>query len=181
MYLGYRSLIYKVVGWIKRKRGLSQTVTTLILLVVSVLLSSVVVRYATNITMTRTKQEEVSLLYTHIWVTNNNTAQAAFYIKNVGGKDILMDKITVRGIESEWTSVYYDTSAPTGDLSYRSSYTNLTQASNDIGVVSSGSLVVYIDSPDNIVLEDLGISVTLNVLTVNGQWIQEANVEYAGV
>ncbi|RJS88477.1 hypothetical protein CW700_07730, partial [Candidatus Bathyarchaeota archaeon] len=67
-------------------------VTTLIILVVSVLLAGVVTYYATNITMTRTEQEEVSLSKQHIWV-NSTGAVAAFKLENLGGKDILIDKI----------------------------------------------------------------------------------------
>ena len=85
------------------KRGLSQVVTTLILLVVSVLLAGIVTYYATNITMTRTQQEEVRIAKQHVWVTSDGAA-AAFMVQNLGGLDILIDKITVRGVECPWSS-----------------------------------------------------------------------------
>jgi len=55
-------------GLCRNGRGLSQVVTTLILLVVAVLLTGVVTYYATNVTMTRTQQEEVRVTWQHIWV-----------------------------------------------------------------------------------------------------------------
>jgi len=94
----------------KNKRGLSQVVTTLIILVVSVLLAGVVTYYATNITMTRTQQETLVIQYAHIWVNSTGTGEAAFYLKNVGGKDVLIDKVAVRGVEAAWSTVYYNSS-----------------------------------------------------------------------
>ena len=88
------------------ERGLSQVVTTLILLVVAVLLASVVTYYATNITMTRTQEEEVHINKQHVWV-NRTGAVAAFKVHNLGGRDILIDKIAVRGVENPWSRVYY--------------------------------------------------------------------------
>ena len=168
---------------IKSKRGLSQVVTTLILLVVSVLLAGVVVYYATNVTMTRTSQEEVQIIYAHCWVNSTGFAEAAFDLKNVGGRDVLIDKITVRGVESEWTDVFFNTTEPSGDLSFVSLAAlsaSYTQGADDIPVESSGERVIYIINPDNIDLTDVGTPVSITVFTMNGQWIEEVIVEYAG-
>jgi hypothetical protein len=35
-------------------------------------------------------------------------AQAALVIINTGGRDVVIDKITVRGQESDWSNVYYN-------------------------------------------------------------------------
>ena len=88
------------------RRGLNQVITTLILLVVTVLLAAVVTYYATNIAMVRTENEELLLSKAHVWV-NSTGAVAAFKLQNLGGKDVLLDKITVRSIESSWSSVWY--------------------------------------------------------------------------
>ena len=84
-------------------RGLSQVVTTLILLVVSVLLAGIVTYYATNITMTRSEQEEVDIIKAHIWV-NGTGSTGALMVQNLGGRDILIDKVTVRGVDCSWGS-----------------------------------------------------------------------------
>lgn len=167
----------------KGKRGLSQVVTTLILLVVSVLLAGIVTYYATNITMTRTRQEEVELVYVHCWVDSNGDALAGFKIKNVGSKDILLDEIAVRGVESDWSLVYYnDTNVPDGDLSWVNMTTATfdVNATKDVPLASSGEMIVYIKDPPNIELTDIGTTVSITVYTMGGQWIEEVNVEYAG-
>ena len=177
------------------KRGLSQVVTTLIILVVSVLLAGVVTYYATNITMTRTEQEDVSISKQHIWV-NSTGSLAAFMLQNLGGKDILIDKIEIRGVEADWSTVFFEripsgssftddfsvqnptlfngssTSVPVGSYTY-------DQASEDIPVQSGGVLLFYIYSPDNISVDDIGKTVSITVYTMNGQYIVECNVESA--
>lgn len=175
------------------KRGLSQVVTTLILLVVAVLLTSVVTYYATNITMTRTRQEEVRITKQHIWV-NSTGAVAAFKVQNLGGRDILVDKIEVRSIDTPWSRVYYYR-VPSG--TYITGTLNITspakltgasvsidgriynQSSVDIPLASSGVLLIYVKSPDSIDLRDIGTACSLTVFTVNGQYIVESIVESA--
>ncbi len=174
------------------RRGLSQVVTTLILLVVAVLLAGVVTYYATNITMTRTEQEEVDISKAHVWVNSTGGAEAAFVVENLGGRDILIDKITVRGVECSWSNVYFErlTSAPSADMNvtreslitgasfslYGKTY---DQASTDIPVASSGVVLFYIKNPDNIDLDDVGTTVSITVFTKDGQYIEEVNVESA--
>ena len=182
---------------LRNKKALSNVTSTLILLVVSVLLAGVVTLYATNITMTRTQQEELKITKQHIWVYENGTAFAAFVIDNVGGKDIVIDKIQVRGVEASWSTIYYyrSSSSVTSDLvcpnSSGHSWTNFnydgTNVANftagtnnqDLTLASGGTLVVYITSPDNISSNDIGTSVGITVFTMNGQWYVECNVETA--
>jgi len=168
----------------RNQRGLSQVVTTLIILVVSVLLAGIVTYYATNITMTRTQQEEVQIIYAHCWVNSSDSAEAAFYLKNVGGRDVLIDKVTIRGVESPWSNLYFNDSERSADLSWIA-YENLTtaglaQALDDIPVESSGVRIIYVVGPDNIDLTDIGTPVSITVFTMNGQWVEEVMVEYAG-
>ena len=174
----------------KDKRGLSQVVTTLILLMVSVLLAGVVTYLATNIVMTRTQQEEVRLTKQHIWV-NSTGAVGAFMLQNLGGKDVLMDKIEVRGVTSSWSNVYYcripSGTTITADLNV-TSYDRLmglnatidgrtySQASDDIPVTSGEVLLFYIKGPDNINLDDVGTTVSVAAYTINGPYIVECNV-----
>jgi flagellin-like protein len=88
-----------------KKKGLSEVVSTLILLVVAVLLAGVVAYYATNVTMTRSQTEDIQFTASHVWV-NSSGAVAAFKLQNLGGRDILIDKFTVRGVASAWTDVF---------------------------------------------------------------------------
>ena len=93
---------------LRDKKGLSVVVTTLIILVVSVLLATVVTFYAINVTTTRVQEESLHLSKHHVWYnTTGSWAQAALVIVNTGGKDVVLDKISVRGQECPWGNVYY--------------------------------------------------------------------------
>ena len=175
----------------KNRKGLSTVVTTLIILVVSVLLATVVTYYAINITSTRVEEESLSIRKAHVWVSTAGTtadAQAALVIINTGGRDVVIDKITVRGQEINWTNVYYQISstAPTSDLTYQSetalnSNSTYTQASDDLVLPSGQSMTVYITDPGSISLQDVGTTVSIVVFTAQAQYYKECNVEaYTG-
>ena len=177
---------------IRDRKGLSEVVSTLILLVVAVLLASVATYYATNITMTRTETEELQLSKEHVWV-NNTGAIAAFKVSNLGGRDILLDKISIRGVSEKWTDVFIYR-IPLGTIISTDmtvcNYTNMTggfthetriydTVTDDIPLVSGGEILVYIMDPDNIQIDDIGTSVSLSIHTNNAQYITECNVESA--
>jgi hypothetical protein len=176
--------------------GLSQVITTLILLVVSVLLAVVVTYYATNIVMTRTEIEELRINKQHIWV-NSTGAIAGFKLQNLGGRDVLIDKISTRGVESDWNNIFLYRMASgvsfTDDLTV-CNYTAMTasfnhtingteylfeQQSSDIPLASGGIALFYIVDPDNIQQDDLGTTVSITIFTANSQYITECNVESA--
>ena len=177
----------------RSERGLSETVSVLILLVVAVLLASVTAYYATNITLTRTKGEEVRISKERVWV-NSSGAVAAFKVQNLGGRDILVDGIRVRGVELDWTEVYYyrvpTGSSLTGELN-RTSYASLsgggvtidgTSYNRSIGslpLITSGSIIFYTKGPGNVQTDDVGTTIDLSVYTNNAQYITECNVESA--
>ena len=176
----------------KDRKALSEVVSTLILLVVAVLLASVATYYATNITMTRTETEEIQLSKEHIWV-NSTGAIAAFKVSNLGGRDVLLDKISVRGVTEEWTDVVIYR-IPTGDshsgdltvcayANITDPMTHLTYAfsavSDDIPLASGGEVLVYIKDPDNVQVDDIGTTVSISIHSNNAQYITECNVESA--
>ena len=177
----------------EKSRGLGEVVSVLILLVVAVLLTTVVSYYATNVTMTRTSMEEVRITHDHVWV-NSSGAVAAFKLQNLGGRDILIDKFSVRGVESVWSDIYYYR-VPSGtvieadlNITGYASLTgssviidgkNYTQADADLPLISGGELLVYVRSPDNIQQDDIGTAVSITVNTNNAQYINECNVESA--
>jgi hypothetical protein len=174
-------------------KALSTVVTSLIILVVSVLLAGVVTMYAINITSTRTQQEDLRITKQKIWVFANGTAYAAFSIDNVGGRDVVIDKIQVRGVEASWSSVYYlrrstsfstslNAPATTGhnwsSFTYTGSTTgSFSTASTDLPLASGDTMVIYIKDPDSITLNDIGTTVGITVFTENAQYYVECNVE----
>ena len=176
-----------------RRRALAQVVSTLILLVVSILISGVAVYYSVNIISTRIQTEDARLSKQHVWV-NSTGAVAALKVQNLGGRDILIDKIEVRGVEATWSSVYYyrvpSGTSIAGDLNV-TSYSNLsgasvsidsktyTQASSDMPLISGGELFVYIKGPGNVDVNDIGTTVSFSVFTGLTQYITECNVQSA--
>jgi hypothetical protein len=147
--------------------------------------------YATNVTTVRTESEEVRVSKAHIWV-NDTGAVGAFKLQNLGGKDVLLDKIAVRGVEEAWSDVYYyrvpSGEVITGDMN-RTTYEDFdaafetidgnvyNQSTADIPLISGGELLVYIVSPDNVQMDDIGTTISISIFTANAQYITECNVE----
>jgi hypothetical protein len=181
----------------KNKKALSTVVTTLIILVVSVLLATVVTFYAINVTTTRVQEESLFLTKQHCWYnTTGGWAEAAIVIVNTGGKDVVLDKITVRGQDSAWSDVYYwrtNTVTISGDLNVttaeltgttfsidiQGSSRTFDQATDDVTLKSGYTLVVYIASPDSVALNDVGTTVGITVFSANAQYYKEVNIQAA--
>jgi hypothetical protein len=180
---------------LKNKKGLSTVVTSLIILVVSVLLASVVTFYAINVTTTRVQEESIQVYKLHTWHDGNQTGETAFLIINTGGRDLVLDKISARGQECAWTTVWYNKTTATinDDLPYVSptnstylatsvtvgsvSFTLTQGSSNDLILQSGDSMIVYILNPDHISVNDIGVTVGITVFTANAQYYKESNVE----
>jgi hypothetical protein len=169
-------------------------VSTLIIPVVSVLLAGVVTMYAINITSTRTQQEALKLTKQAIWVYSNGTAIAAVAIDNVGGRDVVLDKIQVRDVETDWTSVYYlrRASAVSASLICPNATHNWTNFLYTIDTVanfttdgyekvlaSGNTMIVYIMYPDSVSVNDVGVTIGITIFTENAQYYVETNVRSA--
>jgi hypothetical protein len=103
---------------LKNRMALSTVVTTLIILVVSVLLAGVVTYFAINVTSTRVQEESLNLMHVHVW-DNTTVAQVALMITNTGGRDVVINKIAVRGQTVLWTNVFiYTPNVTMSDLYY---------------------------------------------------------------
>jgi hypothetical protein len=181
---------------LKNKKGLSTVVTTLIILVVSVLLATVVTFYAINVTTTRVQEESIQVYKLHTWQDGATYAETAFLMINTGGRDLVLDKISVRGQEIPWTDVFYNKTTDTinVDLPY-APQANLTALSVTVGtadytltagtantklILQSGdSMIVYIQNPDHISVNDIGVTVGITIFTANAQYYKESNVQAA--
>ena len=156
-------------------------------------MATVVTFYAINVTTTRVQEENIQIYKLHTWHNGTSFAETAFLIINTGGRDIVIDKVAVRGQECPWTNVYYVKTQDTinADLEYASS-TNLTdggtirvgtidytftQASDDLILKSGWSMLVYIANPDHISVSDIGVTVGVTVFTANAQYYKECNVD----
>ena len=177
---------------LRNRKALSTVVTTLIILVVSVLLAGVVSYFAINVTSTRVQEESLVLAKQHVWVAMDGTAQGAIMITNTGGRDVVIDKITVRGQESDWaTQVYYAIADAGDDLSVDLTYeetldetatfggiaATATAASGDLVIPSGETMVIYVDSPDSITINDIGLTVAFTLFTSQAMYYKETNVQ----
>ena len=175
---------------LKNRWALSTVVTTLIILVVSVLLAGVVTYFAINVTSTRVQEESLHLTKQHVWYVDG-TAQAAIMIINTGGRDVVLDKVTVRGQECTWANVFYNTTTASisDDLAFNTTLTSpgnitigstrylFTAATVDLTLESGKTMVLYISSPDSITINDIGLTVATTVFTSQAMYYKETNVE----
>jgi len=179
---------------VKNRKALSAPVTTMILLVVPVMLAGGVIMYAYQVTETMIQVEILRLSNQHVWVYDNGTAYAAIVIENLGGRDVVIDRIHVRGVEVPWSTVYYfrNSSAIATELICPNSthtwsnfeYTenrvaSFSAASGDITLASGYTVIIFIENPDNISPKDIGTNVGIAVFTENGQYYVECSVESA--
>ncbi|MCX8153805.1 MAG: hypothetical protein N3E52_05160 [Candidatus Bathyarchaeota archaeon] len=180
---------------LKNRWALSTVVTTLIILVVSVLLAGVVTYFAINVTSTRVQEESLHLTKQHVWYGQNGTqwiAQGAIMIINTGGRDVVIDKITVRGQECSWENVYYNitTKSIADDLTFQktlkdngeieignSGSFNFVKAGGDLTLQSGKTMIIYIHQPDSITVNDIGLTVAMTIFTSQAMYYKETNVQ----
>ncbi len=180
---------------LKNRLALSTVVTTLIILVVSVLLAGVVTYFAINVTSTRVQQESLSLMKSHIWYAQNGTgytSEAAVLVINTGGRDVVLQKVTVRGQTVPWTSIFSNVTGASiaDDLAFQTTLADkgtvsigssgnftVSQASTDVTLPSGKSMLIYIANPDSVTVNDIGLTVGITVFTSQAMYYQEANVQ----
>jgi hypothetical protein len=189
---------------LKNRLALSTVVTTLIILVVSVLLAGVVTYFAINVTSTRVQEESLALTKQHVWYHSASpaAAEAVIMIINTGGRDIVIDKLSVRGQEVAWSStgdqkVYYTvtTQSISADLKYYAAASlsgkdisadvglgattipALATTSSDLTLQSGKTMIIYICSPDSITINDIGLTVAVTVFTSQAMYYKETNVQ----
>jgi hypothetical protein len=189
----------------KNRYALSTVVTTLIILVISVLLASVVTYFAINVVSTRVQEESVALTKQHLYHNSSAEAgslsysQATLMVINTGGRDLVIDKIAVRGQECSWNDttstkvVYYSitTDSVSSDMNYVSNFEddgvtevamgtknyNFTRASNDLTLKSGYTMMIYIINPDSITINDIGLTVSITLYTAQAMYYRETNVQ----
>ena len=185
---------------LKNRLALSTVVTTLIILVISVLLAGVVTYFAINVTSTRVQEESLHITKHHVWHDGSGRALGSLMIINTGGRDIVIDKISVRGQECDWNSTTTDkfvtycrtTDTISADLDYVSSFArdgtdtvvsiggsdyNFTVAEDDLILRSGYTMLIYIENPDSISINDIGLTVSIEIFTAQAMYYRESNVQ----
>lgn len=202
-------IIFQIVAFAKRyamlrlfrnKKGLSAVVTTLIILVTSVLLASSVTYYATNISASRVQEESVYIRQAHLWV-NSTGSTGAMVIKNAGGRDAVVDSISIGGKQIAWTDVYLwrasdagvtdiannlnvtkatiGTTASTVSITVQGSARTFSQQTGKFTVRSAETIVVYLDTPGALSISDISRSASMTVNTAQNSYAQETNIKSA--
>jgi hypothetical protein len=194
---------------LKNHWALSTVVTTLIILVISVLLASVVTYFAINVVSTRVQEESVALTKQHLYhnstaqPTSASYAQATLMVINTGGRDIVIDKLAVRGQECAWHDsttnkmVLYcvTTDSVSADMPYTPNFNltatsptenqvnfagtkyNFTLATNDPVLRSGYTMMIYIINPDSITINDIGLTCSITLYTAQAMYYRESNVQ----
>jgi hypothetical protein len=175
--------------FIRNKYALSTVVTTLIILVISVLLASVVTYFAINVVSTRVQEESLVLTKQHVWYSEDGT-QAAVLVLNTGGRDVVIQKFAIRGQSVDWTNVFYATTndAVSADLecdtaiavgAYTVGTVDLTikNAADSLILQSGYSMILFINSPDSITINDVGLTVSITLSTAQAMYYAETNVQ----
>jgi len=185
---------------LKNRKALSTVVTTLIILVVSVLLAGVVTYFAINVVSTRVQEESLNLQYVHVWYSTatGQGAEAAVKITNTGGRDVVLDKIAVRGQTVQWGDVFIDGGdAAVTDLNYANQslgavgHTTLTAntpmtgtftvQSAPIVLKSAASIILYMSSdsasaPGSVTVNDVGLTIAISIFSAQATYYKETNV-----
>ena len=170
---------------LKNRTALSTVVTTLIILVVSVLLAGVVTYFAINVTSTRVQEENLQLTRQHVWYDAiASKGEAAIMVVNTGGRDVVLDKVAVRGQTCAWANVFYDVSTTpvTSDLSFIDPTTlpiiPATQTTTKSITLKSGyTMTLYVTSPDSISVNDIGLTVAISIFSSQAIYYKETNVQ----
>jgi hypothetical protein len=188
----------KMKNILKNRLALSTVVTTLIILVVSVLLAGVVTYFAINVTSTRVQEESLVLQKQHVWANMDSSSVAAIMITNTGGRDVVISKLAVRGQDVNMATNSFYVMAAKGDLlSTDLNYTANTvisttdlfgglagapkapPAGSNLVLPSGNTLVIYINNPDSITVNDIGLTVAITVFSSQAMYYQETNVKAA--
>jgi hypothetical protein len=185
--------VNKMYHLIKNRYALSTVITTLIILVVSILLASVLTFFATNVVSTRVQEESLHLSKQHIWVDADGAAsEAAIMVTNNGGRDVVINKVSVRGQASAWDNVFYAVATDEDDLTTDLLYLATPVAeTSDLGVgttatattvliLPSGStMVIYVNDPDSVGITDIGLTVGISLHSAQAVYYCETNIQAA--
>ena len=187
---------------LRNRLALSTVITTLIILVVSVLLASALVYFAVNVVSTRVQQEDLAVTNAHIWVNVDGQAEAALMVSNIGGRDVVINQIEVRGVPSAWDDVFYlygvTGANPDAGVNENLPYltypvtaeavtsngtriftSSLVEATSQLILPSGSIMIIYINSPQSVSINDIGTTIGFTVFTAQAMYYQETNVQAA--
>ncbi len=167
-------------GMNRKNKGLSTIITTLIIVTAAVVLGTAVVLFASGIFQSSIEEEAITVTGAKLWGVNSTNSQGAFVVKNTGAKELAIQTIKTRGIESLFSNWYYfDTAGsnvtsqtslsydPGNNLNYvtiNGGNLTMTPAIGPISLKPGEVHVVYIATPGSLDSTDAGAAVTVEIL-----------------
>ena len=140
------------------------------------------------------QEETLELSNQHVWGNQSGWVEAAIVVLNTGERDTIIRKITIRGIECDWSNVYFwktDTGPISDELEPTSA--ELSGSSFDIVIdgiqrtfqqATSGSasesgwtIVLYVKSPADFTVHDINSKVSIAIFTENRIYYKESYVD----
>ncbi|MFQ6135244.1 MAG: hypothetical protein ACE5KU_05460, partial [Nitrososphaerales archaeon] len=120
----------------RKNKGLSTIITTLIIVTASVVLGTAVVVFASGIFQSSVEEEAISVTGAKLWGNTTSNSQGAFIVKNTGGKELAIQTIKVRGIESAFSDWYYLDTAGTNITSQSTLNYDTNGGTNDLNYIT---------------------------------------------
>ena len=181
----------------RNKRGLGTPVSNLIILMAAVILSTIVVLFATNVITSQVQKEKLYITTSHVWYINSTTSITALGICDTGSTDVVITQLNVKGLQCNWNGtdnyiVYCKINGTmSGDLPFVTNLSNNATTTVDIGnqpynftVASEGltiksgqSIAFYAVLPNCIGVYDLSTPVTIVISTTQGVYFAQTLVQ----
>jgi len=166
----------------RRRRGLGTVISTLIILIASVILSAGLIFFGGSLFQSNAEREAIQLSNAHIWVSPNGTSSvAAVVIQNTGDKQLVIERIAIRGLSVPISDWYYNNDATMAtasniqrDLPYDGTLGTvnidgvageevLTRATGPLYLDQGQVVFVYLANPAGISAIDGGLGFSMDV------------------
>lgn len=184
-------------GKVQKRRGIGTVITTLIILIASVVLGAGVIFFGGSLFQTNTESESVQVSNAHAWSGNTPGAadsQAAFVVKNTGGKVVSINSVSLRGtpipvsgwyynatqslmtVQNTQTELAFDADGTLTSVALASGTVPFSVATGPISLKQGETAILYIQNPANIGPTDIGISYTMNIQAGKATAVQSVSV-----
>jgi hypothetical protein len=116
-------------------------------------------------------------------------------VTNNGGRDVVINKIAVRGQASAWANVFtlqattadagliadlpYLTAVPANGGTVTGFADTLVTTTNNLILPSGNTMVIYFNSPDSVGLNDIGLTVSIAIHSAQAVYYSETNIQAA--
>jgi hypothetical protein len=162
-----------------KRKGLGTLITAPLILVASIILGAGVIFLGGSMFQTNEEIEAIHLSNTHIWLSPNGTSTAAFVVQNSGGKPVAISSISIRGISTPLSQVWFnkvDATSTSIQTELAADYTEnavnidgvageeaFALATGPVLLKQGEAAIIYLDDPASIDAIDAGLDMTLHV------------------